>query len=386
MVTLRVIPESLLDEAPSGTRRYAANLSRQLIARAPAGCDVEAILPKVTADELAAIEGELPGLSRVVQGPLKRDALATSWRRGLLTGAVSGGFIHAMDLFAPVRDISLAYGIDQTVVTVHDTSALRRPELHDPADVKFRTAMLRRAYRFASAVVAPTNAVADEITALYDFGDRLRVIGGAPDPAIALPDDEDEGDRLAESIGLPEDYVLTLATPEPRKGLEPLLRAFTRPELADARLVVVGPREHGERTVDELVATAEADASRITLAGVIGDAELAVAMQRASALVIPSLEAGFGLPMVEAFRFGTPLVISDAPALREVAMDAALVVKRGGAGDLRGAYPERLAEAISNVLTDTDTVRRLRIASRDRGGVHHWEASADRVWALHADL
>lgn len=383
MVTLRIVGEPLLAPRPGGTRRYAANLTRQLIARAPAGCDVEAIAPKLTPDELDAFVGAAPGLSRVAQAPLKRDPLATSWRRGLLTGAVGGGFIHAMSLYAPIRDISLAYGIDQTVVTVHDTSALRRPELHEPAEAKFDTAMLRRAYRFASAVVTPTNAVADELTEFYDFGDRLRVVGGAADPAIALPESEAEGDRIAESIGLPDDYVLTLATPEPRKGLEPLLRAFARRDLEGARLVVVGPTAHGERTTEQLLASAGVEAGRVTLAGTVGDAELAVALQRASALVVPSIEAGFGLPMVEAFRFGTPLVISDAPALREVAMDAALVVERGDGGD---AFAERLAGAIASVLGDADQARRLRIASRDRAGVHHWEASADRVWALHADL
>ena len=388
MVTLRIIPERLLDERPGGSRRAAVNLSRQLIARAPSGCDVEAILPKLTAEELAAVEGELPGLTGVTQAPLKLDALGTSWRRGLLTGVVGGGFIHALGLYAPVRDISLAYGIDQTAVTVHHTSALRRPELHDPADVKFQTAMLRRAYRFASAVVAPTNAVADELTELYDFGDRLRVIGGAADPAIALPDSEAEGDRLAAELGLPDDYVLTMASPEPRKGLAELLRAFARPELAQATLVVTGPGTVGapgtaaERSTAQLVAEAGLDPRRVVAVGHISDAQLAVALQRASALVVPSLEAGFGLPMVEAFQFGTPVVTSDAPALREVGMDATVTVPRD---DAEG-YPARLAETIARVLADTELSRKLRVAGRDRAGVHRWEFAADMVWALHADL
>lgn len=386
MVTLRVVPERLLDTFPSGGRRYALNLSELLITRAPAGCDVEAILPKVTDDELSRVTSLLPGLTDVTQGPRRRAALGTAWRRGMHTGRVGGGFIHAMGLYAPVRDISLSYGIDQTVVTLHDTSAFRRPELHTPDDVKFKQAMLKRAYRFASAIAVPTNVVADELTEIYDFGDRLRVIGGAADRRIALPDTEDEGDRIAAELGLPEDYVLTFANASPRKGLEPLLRAFARPGLADVPLVVVGPPSVGEgenaTTTESLIAAAGIDRRRVITVGAIGDTALAVALQRAACLVVPSLEAGFGLPMVEAFQFGTPVVASDAPAHREVGMEASHLVERG---DLV-SYPERLEAGVASAIRDTDLSRKLRVAGRDRAGVYHWASSADLVWALHADL
>lgn len=382
MVTLRLVLDRLLDPRPGGSRRYASNLAREIIARAPAGCDVQAILPKVPAEELERFETEVPGLTGVTQGPLKHETLATSWRRGLLTGSVGGGFIHAMGLFAPVRDISLAYGIDQTVVTVGHTTAFRRPELLPPAEVKFQTAMLRRVHKYASAVVAPTNAVADELMDVYDFGDRLRVIGGAADPAIRLPDDEAEGDRLARAMGLPDEYVITSASVDPRKGLEHLLRAMTLPEMRDLRLVVVGRSERGDVTLEQLLVHAGLGPDRVVAVGQISDQQLAVALQRASALVVPSLEAGFGLPIVEAFRFGTPVIHSDVPALMEVGMDATIVVERG---DLAG-YPERIAHAVTSVVTDTGVERALRIAGRDRSGVYHWEFSADQVWTLHADL
>src|SRR5690606_37074155 len=112
MVTLRIIPERLLDARPSGERRYAQNLGAMLIARAPAGCDVEAILPKVSDDEAEHVSALLPGLTDITQGPRRREALGTAWRRGLRTLRIGGGFIHAMSLYAPMRDISLSYGID----------------------------------------------------------------------------------------------------------------------------------------------------------------------------------------------------------------------------------------------------------------------------------
>ncbi|GGA65465.1 hypothetical protein GCM10011490_15140 [Pseudoclavibacter endophyticus] len=402
MVTLRVILDRMLDDRPSGGRRYARNLAEQVIARAPVGCEVEAILPKATPDEFERVTSELPGLTEITQLSKRPDALGRAWRRGFATGRAGGGFIHAMSLLAPVRDISLAYGIDQTVVSVHDTTALRRPELRSPAAVTFETAMLRRVHRYASAVVAPTNAVADELSEHFDFGDRLRVIGGAADRRIVLPPTEDEGDRIAERLGLPDDYVLTFASAAPRKGLAPLLRAFARPKLADATLVVVGPTSAGTDdealTTEALIAASGVDPRRVLVLGVISDTAVAVALQRASALVVPSLEAGFGLPVVEAFQFGTPVITSDAPALREVGMDAAHVIERGSAanaaasldgGDVETAladYSERLESGVADVLGNTDLARRLRVAGRDRHDVYHWSASADQVWELHADL
>lgn len=390
MVTLRIIPERLLDARPSGERRYAQNLGAMLIARAPAGCDVEAILPKVSDDEAEHVSALLPGLTDITQGPRRREALGTAWRRGMHTGRLGGGFIHAMSLYAPMRDISLSYGIDQTVVTVHDTSVIRRPELHTRDEVRFTTAMLKRAQRFASAIAVPSHAVADELTELYDLADRVRVVGGAADHHIALPDTEDEGDRLAARMNLPEDYVLTLAGPEPRKGLEPLLRGFAGGggggSSLDVPLVVLGPTAASDDpaapTTDALIAASGIDRSRVIATGEVSDTMLAVALQRASALVVPSLESGFGLPIVEAFQIGTPVIVSDTPSHLEVAADAGYVVERG---DL-ATYPDRLAAAVAEVVHDTELTRKLRVTGRDRSHIYHWAASAEAVWALHADL
>lgn len=79
MVTLRLVLDRLLDPRPGGSRRYASNLAREIIARAPAGCDVQAILPKVPAEELERFETEVPGLTGSRRG---RSSTRRSRRRG----------------------------------------------------------------------------------------------------------------------------------------------------------------------------------------------------------------------------------------------------------------------------------------------------------------
>ncbi len=105
-------------------------------------------------------------------------------------------------------------------------------------------------------------------------------------------------------------------------------------------------------------------------------------LDRATALVLPSRLEGFGLPLLEAFHFGTPVIHSDTPALIEVAGDAGLVVPLENGTD----YPARLAEAIASVASDTALAANLATAGRDRSSLFSWENSAEKVWQLHADL
>ena len=385
MVTLRVLLDRAADERPGGTRRYSEELGRQLITRAPRGCDVEAIIPKRSREEVTLLEERVPGLSSVVQALLRPERLESSWSRGLLTNSVGGGFIHSFTPLAPMRDISLSQGIDQTVVTWHDMTAFTHPELVSAHTTKHHKALLRRAFRYASGIVVPTNAVADQVIEHYDFGDRVRVMSPAAAASIQLPADEEAGNTIAEALGLPDEYVITLASLHRRHGLAPLIKAFDGTDLDGVKLVVVGSAERGEITLDALVSESGVASDRIVSVGVITDEQLAVALQRASALVVPSLSAGFGLPIIEAFKFGTPVITSDDPALVEVGLDATLVVERGD-GVADAGYPERLAGAIAEVLGDSDLERRLRLAGKDRGGMFSWEISADQVWNFHADL
>jgi glycosyltransferase involved in cell wall biosynthesis len=124
------------------------------------------------------------------------------------------------------------------------------------------------------------------------------------------------------------------------------------------------------------------DPSRVRSLGSLSDGDLAVALDRATVFVHPSLSEGFGLPVVEALSFGTPVVHSDAPALLEVAADAGVVVPR----EDPDGYPERLAHAIGGLLSDTAARERLSVVGQDRARAFSWRDSAEKVWQLHADL
>ncbi|WP_020075437.1 glycosyltransferase family 1 protein [Cryocola sp. 340MFSha3.1] len=382
MTTLRVIVDELVGDEPGGARRYTEELTRQLIATAPRDCVVEAVISNVSDEQVQAVRDRLPGVAAVTRLPLARRELALAWQSGLSVGGPPG-MLHAPTLLAPLRKHVQLDTPQQIAVTIHDTLAWTHPESLGSAATIWTKTMAKRARKHADAIVVPTHAVADRLGDFLDFGDRIRVIGGAPATALRLPPDADE---RAERLGLPERYAFTLGTVEPRKGIAPLIRAIARPEAQRIPLLIAGRDRVGERSATGVAAAAGLPEDRVRPLGRLDDGDLAVALDRATLFVYPSVAEGFGLPIVEAFKFGLPVIHSDDAALVEVAAGASVVVERPAPGEDDEPYAERLAAAIGRVLSDAELSARLRVLASDRARAFSWRDSAERVWQLHADL
>ena len=377
MTTLRVIVEELLAPVPSGTSRYTEELTRALIATAPPNCSVEGIVAASTEGQYADILDRLPGLSGLHKSSLARPQLVSAWQHGFTR---LPGMIHAPTMLAPLakHDRVNTRG-QQTIVTMHDLTAWLSPESVDSRGVSWHTSMAKRAERYADALVVPSHAVADRLEEFYAFGDRVRVIGGAVSPALRVPADADE---RAERLDLPGEYLVAIGGLEQRRGLGKLIAALALPDSGDIPLLVIGPDDNGSGSLSAAAEAAGLAEGRVRALGFLRDAELSVVLDRARAFVLPSLLEGFGLQLLEAFHFGTPVIHSDTPALVEVAGDAGYLVSL----DDSESYPERIAAAIGAVVTDSELAARLSTAGRDRAQLFRWENSAEKVWQLHADL
>jgi glycosyltransferase involved in cell wall biosynthesis len=377
--TLTVLLDQLVSPVPGGIGRYTEELTRELIRVAPPGCEVAGYVAGSPESDLERVRTLLPGLAELHASRLPRRELRLAWSLGL--ASLRGrGMVHAPSLLAPlVRHNRLESEGDQVVATIHDVVPWTHPEALTPRGVAWHKAMARRAQRYADAVVVVSHAVAGQLNEILDFGDRIRVIGGAVSSKLALPVDVD---ARAERLGLPERYLLSVGTLEPRKGLDALVRSLSIPGAVDLPLLVVGRPGWGGVDLDRLVHDAGLPGGRVRAMGHLADADLAVALHRASAFVFPSLAEGFGLPVIEAFSLGAPVVHSSDPAVVEVSGGAGLAVELDGPG----SYPERLAEAISSVVGDPVLADRMRVAGLDRARAFSWRDSAEKVWQLHADL
>lgn len=153
--------------------------------------------------------------------------------------------------------------------------------------------------------------------------DRINVIHSAVYEGVT----KDYGysfDDIKENYSLPEKYIMTLSTLEPRKNMELLLKAFTSiQDKVDYDLVLVGRKGW---KMDEILEKYNSK-KRIHLTGFVDDKHVAVVYKKAICFVFPSLYEGFGLPPVEALALGTPVIASDAASIPEIMRKQAIYFK-----------------------------------------------------------
>lgn len=388
--TLRVIVDDILAPAVAstsgigiGTGRYAEELTRALILTAPDGCVVEGVVSSSPGAAYTTLLEQLPGLVTLKKSALARREMYSAWQHGL-SRPLAGGMVHAPSLLAPlVRHDRVHHRGDQTVITVHDLLAFTHPNAVGHRDATWQRAMLRRAHRFADAVVVPTHALAAQLDAQFHFGDRIRVIGGAVSSTLLLPPD---ADARAAALELPERFILASGALNDIDGLGVLIQSLASNADGGFPLLIAGPRTPAsDQAIAAAVAAAGLPEGRVRSIGALTDEDRAVAVAKAEVFAYPRRAGDFAVPVLEAFFFGTPVVHADDAAVVEIAAGAGVSVP---AVDPSGSSStaDRWAEAIARVFSDANHAKHLAYAGLDRARAFSWPDAAQRIWQLHADL
>lgn len=240
----------------------------------------------------------------------------------------------------------------RSIVTLHDAIPAVRPELSSQGFRELFAEQAPDAARRAELVVCPTQFAKDEVCrALGVSPGRVRVLPEAP-AACFRPRPVAEIEAACRQHGLsPGEYCLCVGSLEHRKGPDLILDAWVRVGAQAPSLLVAFAGPAGGF---ELQAEAErrALAGQVLALGHVSDEELAALYCGARALLFPSRHEGFGLPLLEAFACGTPVVASRATAIPEVAGDAALLVPPED--------PDALAEAVLRIGSEAGLAERLR--------------------------
>jgi glycosyltransferase involved in cell wall biosynthesis len=262
------------------------------------------------------------------------------------------------------------------LVTVHDVALLAMPEISG-----------RAKYVYAYVFFKLIRYRADGIFFVSQFSEReFNARIGAPRGLTrviynGVDSEWFEARRNAapklESNGRP--FIVYVGNVKPHKNLRRLITAFgSIAEQIPHDLVIVG-RNRGFRTGDSGIEKfAKPFGDRIRFTGAIDDVLLRDTVRRASVLVLPSLYEGFGLPALEAMAAGCPVAAARIPSLTEVCGDAASY--------FAPMDVEEMAQTILRMLQDAALREYLIVKARDRAVQFSWEASANAVSLLMAEM
>lgn len=372
VATLRVMLDQVASPTEASLAEASRDLTRALIAGAPAGCEVEGIAPAGgTGDP------EVPGLAGLRRTALPRRELAAAVQLGVGTG-IGGGMIHSPTLLAPLVKHDRLHDNDQTVVTVWDLRPWESPADLPRTAVAWHKAMLKRAVKHADAVVVPTHSIAERLTRIARVGDRVRVIAGASPLGFEVPTDE-VGRRRG--MDLPEGFVLLAGGPVGSDALSTGFQAIAASGV-DLPVVVIDVEEGHEPAVADLAEAVGLPERRLHVRGALDAADRAAVFAAALAFLAPSRRSAFPWRVVDALTLGVPVIAAASDVHAEVIVDGGELVPETDATSLA----DGLAFALDSALTSTAAAERLAVLAGDRGRSFSWREAADKVWLLHAEL
>jgi len=262
------------------------------------------------------------------------------------------------------------------VVTVHDMTFFDHPEWHERAKVLFFRRAIRQAAEKADALVTASAAAAERIRAVLAPTVPLHLIPHGVDHDRFHPLAPGDGDQAASDeeararLGIRQPYVTFVGTLEPRKDVPNLVRAFDAMagHLPDLNLVLAGAPGWGVEAIEAAISSS-VHRSRVKRVGYIAEEEKVALLRGAAAVAYPSMEEGFGLPVLESLASGAPLVTTSGSAMAEVVDDAALLVPPSDTGELAAALEETVR---GGPVVEDRRRRGLQLAAR-----YTWDASAD---------
>jgi glycosyltransferase involved in cell wall biosynthesis len=287
-----------------------------------------------------------------------RDSLPHNVSRRLLRGSPNADVFHSLNqrVDAPAR---------RTVTTFHDLFVISG-EYSTP---EFRTRFAQQARDAAhrsDLIISISQFTAHQIEEYLSVEpSRIRVIPHG----VRVPSEQASTAR--------QDLVLFVGAIQRRKNVARLVRAFERMP-ASWRLALAGAAD-GFGAADELAAIENSPRkSDIDVLGYVTQQELEALYRRASIFAFPSLDEGFGMPVLDAMANGVPVITSSRSALPEVAGDAALLVNP--------EETDEIAAALLRLASDRGLRDDLAHRGRERAAQFTWESALDKTWKVYKEV
>ena len=327
------------------------------------------------------IQGGVPGKTTMavrssIPGDLREDRFLMLWYDIYLPFQIRR---KGIDLFHGTSFLIPRTRRARTVVTVHDLTHEKHPELAPSCSPKFAK-RVRQAVARADAVIAKSRLTRDDIVELFHVDEgKLRVIYEGVDEHFKPLEDQDLLSSFRERMGLRSPYVFSLLPLHPRKNIPGLLKAFSifKKETGFPHTLVLGGKEYGGGELLSAVGPLGISDSFRSV-GYIPAEDLPLFYNCADVFIFPSLYEGYGLPPLEAMACGTPVLASRAGSLPEVLGSAALYFDP--------TDPEGMAHRLAGLAGSEYEKARLREKGIARAAKYTWDACARATLALYNEL
>ncbi len=284
-----------------------------------------------------------------------------------------------LDLFHSLAQRPPPFRFRREVVTVHDVFPLTGKDYSTPGFQQAFSPLLREAVERATRIITPSAYTAGELERhLKVSREKVRVVPeGVDTNFLPLPEEEKLAvrKRLLGREGEGK-LLLHVGAIQTRKNLINCLRALSLLP-AECRLVLVGGEGHGSEQVHRYIRE-KGISARVRVLGYVDEAELGALYEAADLLLFPSLEEGFGLPVLEAMSHSLPVVTSNTSALPEVGGDAALYVNPQD--------PEEIARKTSEVIENKTLRENLVSRGRARAREFSWRRTAEATLAVYEEV
>lgn len=272
--------------------------------------------------------------------------------------------------FSPTHYSPLFSNIPQ-VISVLDVSYKYFPEMFPKVDLLKLSIWGKYSLKKAKKIITISNSSKNDIINEYK-------VNPSKVSVVYLGIKELEASKMTkkefiDKYNLDKPYILFVGTIQPRKNVAKLIEAFSKVKKSDLELVIVGRK--GWDYEETLAAPKKFNVSpRVKFFENVSNEELPLFYENAKLFVLPSLYEGFGLPILEAMRFGCPVITSNISSLPEAGGDAAKYFDPNSADDI--------AEKIDMVLSDSSTKDSMVKKGYEQIKKFSWEKSAKEVLAI----